>query len=63
MRWCLVCLLLVGCASAGKGNSIIGGLGDAGAGDARPGTGNNFPEPDASPIDAPARTLAYIVDR
>lgn len=30
MRWFLISLALAGCASAGKGNSIIGGITDAG---------------------------------
>jgi hypothetical protein len=47
MRWFLVSLAFAGCASAGKGNSIIGGLNDAGPGS------NDIPQPDASPIDAP----------
>jgi hypothetical protein len=50
MRWVLVCVALGGCASAGKGNSIIGGITDAGPSgvDAR-----EILAPDASPIDAP----------
>lgn len=48
MRVLLACVALAGCASAGKGNSIIGGLDDAGVGDA-----NDFPSIDAAVIDAP----------
>lgn len=61
MRWFLLSLAIAGCASAGKGNSIIGGLTDAGVrGD---GNDNNFPLPDASPIDAPLQqvTLSQTV--
>jgi hypothetical protein len=55
MRWFLLSLAIAGCASAGKGNSIIGGLTDAGArGD---GSDNNFPLPDASLIDAPPQQV------
>ncbi len=55
MRWFLLSLAIAGCASAGKGNSIIGGLTDAGVrGD---GNDNNFPLPDASPIDAPPQQV------
>ena len=52
MRWLLICLLLASCATAGKGNSIIGGLTDAG-----PGDGGDIPGPDASSIDAPANQV------
>src|SRR5262245_24267561 len=53
MRRLLVGLAIAGCASAGKGNSIIGGLGDGGV-DSGPRTdADDFPEPDASLIDAP----------
>jgi hypothetical protein len=48
MWWCLVSLALCACASAGKGNSIIGGLDDAGPNDAL-----EFPTLDAAVIDAP----------
>jgi len=55
MRWFLLTLAIAGCASAGKGNSIIGGLTDAGVrGD---GSDNNFPLPDASLIDAPPQQV------
>lgn len=50
MRWLLVALAIAGCAEAGKGNSIIGGLTDAG-------DGNDFPAPDASLIDAPPQQV------
>lgn len=64
MRW-LVPLAIAGagCASAGKGNSIIGGLTDAGL-DGRGSSTNNFPEPDAALIDAPPQqiTLAQGAD-
>jgi hypothetical protein len=54
MRWFLVSLALAGCASAGKGNSIIGGIEDAGIDDAGVRIdGNDVPEIDASLIDAP----------
>src|SRR5262245_43766083 len=59
MRWLFVALAVAGCAKAGPGNSIIGGLEDAGPGvDAAV-----DPEPDASPIDAPPEqvTLAQTV--
>src|SRR5262245_47091828 len=57
MRWVLVSLAIAGCASAGKGNSIIGGLLDAGPEDA--GTdADDFPEPDASLIDAPPQQVS-----
>jgi hypothetical protein len=58
IRWFLVSLAIAGCASAGKGNSIIGGITDAGSGD--PGTrsdANDFPALDASPIDAPPEQI------
>jgi len=61
MKRLLVCLAVAGCAQAGKGNSIIGGLGDAGMG---PHTdADDVPEPDASPIDAPPQqvTLSQTV--
>lgn len=49
----LVCLAIAGCASAGKGNSIIGGLTDGG-----PNTdAHDFPAPDASQIDAPPNQI------
>jgi len=44
MKWFVVGLMVAGCASAGKGNSIIGGLSDAGVED--PG------QPDAAQDDA-----------
>jgi hypothetical protein len=54
MRWLLVSLLAVaGCAQAGKANSIIGGLNDAGA----TSDGNDFPEADAPLIDAPPQQI------
>lgn len=49
----LVCLAIAGCASAGKGNSIIGGLTDGGVG----GDGDDFPAPDAALIDAPPQQI------
>jgi hypothetical protein len=53
MKWFLVSLALAGCAQAGKGNSIIGGITDAG-----PRTdADDIPEPDASLIDAPAAQI------
>jgi len=53
-RWFLVSLAIAGCASAGKGNSIIGGITDAGSGDRGGRTdANDFPALDASVIDAP----------
>jgi hypothetical protein len=58
LRWFLVSLAIAGCASAGKGNSIIGGLTDAGSGD--PGSrtdANDFPALDASSIDAPPEQI------
>jgi hypothetical protein len=58
MKWLLVSLAIAGCASAGKGNSIIGGIIDAGPEDSGPRTdADDFPEPDASPIDAPPRQI------
>lgn len=58
IRWFLVCLAIAGCASAGKGNSIIGGITDAGSGDPGPRTdANDFPALDASPIDAPPQQI------
>lgn len=53
MRWCLVSLALCGCASAGKGNSIIGGLDDAGT----PDDARDFPMLDAAVIDAPPEQI------
>ena len=56
---CMRCFLVVslaiaGCASAGQGNSIIGGLdGDAGVDNART-DANDFPGLDAAVTDAPA---------
>jgi hypothetical protein len=64
MKWLLVGLAIAGCASAGEGNSIIGGLIDAGLPDSGPRTdAGEFPEPDASPIDAPPQqvTLSQTV--
>jgi hypothetical protein len=57
MRWLLVALAVAGCAKGGPGNSIIGGLEDAGV------DAGELPEPDASPIDAPPEqvTLAQTV--
>jgi hypothetical protein len=55
MRWFLVGLAIAGCAQAGKGNSIIGGISDAGVG---PHTdADDIPEPDASLIDAPQQQV------
>lgn len=53
MKWLLATLAVSGplaaCAKAGSENAIVGGIGrDAGTID-----GRDFPEPDASPIDAP----------
>ena len=50
MRWLLLCLVIAGCARAGKENSIIGGLFDAG-----PRDGTDVPPPDGSLIDAPPK--------
>jgi hypothetical protein len=48
MRWFVVCLVIAGCARAGERNHIVGGIVDGGVrSDA-----DDFPEPDASPIDA-----------
>jgi hypothetical protein len=58
IRWFLVSLAIAGCASAGKGNSIIGGLTDGGTG--APGShtdANDFPSLDASLIDAPPEQI------
>jgi hypothetical protein len=55
MKWLLLCLAIVGCAKAGKENSIIGGINDAGAD--RRGDAGDFPEPDASLIDAPPQQI------
>jgi hypothetical protein len=56
--WLLVSLAIAGCASAGKGNSIIGGLIDAGSGDpGRRTDANDFPALDASPTDAPPEQI------
>src|SRR5947207_12127093 len=52
MRWLLLCLVIAGCARAGKENSIIGGLFDAG-----PLDGTDVPPPDGSPIDAPPQQM------
>ncbi|HEX2691188.1 MAG TPA: hypothetical protein VHN14_31465 [Kofleriaceae bacterium] len=53
MRWFLVSLAIAGCASAGKGNSIIGGITDAGLrADAQ-----DLPQPDAPLVDAPSQQL------
>lgn len=63
MRWLLLALAVAGCAKGGPGNSIIGGIEDAGPdGGARVDAGA-APEPDASPIDAPPEqvTLAQTV--
>jgi hypothetical protein len=56
MRWLVVSLAVAGCASAGKGNSIIGGLGDAGIGTER-GDANDFPAIDAAVIDSPPQQI------
>ena len=53
MRWLLVALAVAGCAKAGPGNSIIGGIDDAGPDGGPRVDGGVDPEPDASPIDAP----------
>lgn len=53
MQRLLLGLAIAGCASAGPGNSIIGGIIDAGP----RGDGDDFPLPDASPIDAPPQQL------
>jgi hypothetical protein len=55
MKRLLLCLAIVGCARAGKENSIIGGINDAGAD--RRGDAGDFPEPDASLIDAPPQQV------
>ena len=62
MRWLLVALAVAGCAKGGPGNSIIGGLEDAGV-DGGSRDAGDPPEPDASPIDAPPAqvTLAQTV--
>jgi hypothetical protein len=54
MKQLLVCLAIAGCASAGKGNSIIGGLTDGGI---SRGDGGDFPAPDAALIDAPPQQI------
>lgn len=51
--WLLVSLAIGGCAQAGKANSIIGGLNDAGG----QLDGNDFPEADAPLIDAPPQQI------
>ena len=53
MRWFLVGLAIAGCASAGKGNSIIGGVSDAGAGREPADAG----DPSGPAADAPARQI------
>jgi len=53
MKWFLVGLAIVGCAKAGKENSIIGGLTDAGA----PTDADDIPEPDGPLIDAPPKQV------
>jgi hypothetical protein len=53
MKWFLVGLALAGCAKAGKGNSIIGGITDAGSRT----DADDIPAPDASLIDAPAAQI------
>ncbi|HEX3763792.1 MAG TPA: hypothetical protein VHW23_34085 [Kofleriaceae bacterium] len=53
MRWLLVFLTIAGCARAGKENSIIGGLNDAGV----RGDGSIVLEPDAPLIDAPPQQV------
>jgi hypothetical protein len=57
MRWLLVALAVAGCAKAGPGNSIVGGITDAGS---ELGDGGVRPEPDASSIDAPPGQLALV---
>jgi len=52
MRWFLVSLAITGCANAGPGNSIIGGLNDASVND-----GRDLPELDAPVIDASPRQV------
>jgi hypothetical protein len=54
-RWFLVSLAIAGCASAGKGNSIVGGLNDGDAGTRS--DANDFPAIDASLIDAPPEQI------
>jgi hypothetical protein len=70
-RWFLVSLAIAGCASAGKGNriiggiidadpgtGIIGGIIDAGSGDpGRDTDANDFPQIDAGLIDAPPQQI------
>ena len=51
MRWLLVALAVAGCAKAGPGNSIVGGVTDAGTELGDGGVrrdASDFPEPDAS---------------
>jgi len=56
MRWLLVALAVAGCAKAGPGNSIIGGIGDAGT---EPGDAGARPDAD-DPIDAPPGQLVLV---
>lgn len=55
MRWLLAALAVAGCAKAGPGNSIIGGLTDAGA---EPGDGRGHG--DANEPDAPPGQLVLV---
>jgi hypothetical protein len=57
MKRFLVCVVIAGCASAGKGNSIIGGLTDGGVTGGGRGDGGDFPAPDAALIDAPPQQI------
>ncbi len=61
MKWFLVSLAITGCASAGKGNSIIGGIDDAGVrvddAGVRIDDAQEIPELDAPLIDAPPRQI------
>jgi hypothetical protein len=57
MKQFLVCLAIAGCASAGKGNSIIGGLSDGGVSGGGRDDGGDFPAPDAALIDAPPQQI------
>jgi hypothetical protein len=52
MKLLLVSLAITGCASAGPGNSIIGGLDDA-----APGDGRDLPAVDAREVDASPRSV------
>jgi len=54
MRRLLICLAIAGCARAGKENSIVGGLVDAGP---RRDGGGDGDAPDASLVDAPPQQV------